>query len=176
MPQPRMKGIVPTPMEIPAHVIAERNKIKKAPEIQIPLLIKLFAWFCVLRASTYLVFALLEGLAPQSSTAAWVAEKFDTWPKQASPEAVFYILTALYGMIAFRWFMRDWKARWGTMFVTGASAAKVLANLVADKATGTPTLPPGAEGTIVASAVLNLFICAYLAFYPGVEQAFSETR
>lgn len=176
MPQPRMKGIVPTPIEIPAHVLAERSKIKKAPEIQIPLMIKLFAWFCVLRASVYLVFALIEGLEPQSSIAAWVTEKFDTWPKQASPEAVFYILAALYGTIAFRWFMRDWKARWGTMVVTGASAAKVLADLVADKAAGISTLPPGAETTVVVSAILNLFICAYLAFYPGVEQAFSETR
>lgn len=168
------KGNVRTPYEIPAH-IKQRPK-NPSYEVQAPLLIRLFAWFCVFRAALFLTFGLIVGLAPESGATSYLIANFDGWSKQASPEAVFYIYALGYGYIAFRWFRRDWKARWGTMFFTGASSAKALINLFAEHAAGNPDqIPPGTEMAIIVGCLFNLMICAYLAFYPGMEQAFSES-
>jgi hypothetical protein len=48
--------------------------------------------------------------------------------------------------------------------------------MIADRAAGHPEslAPPSQQATIVAFA-FNLLLCCYLAFYPGMEQAFKET-
>lgn len=172
MPE-KMKGIVPPPYEIPA----ERAELRKtARKVEVPLLIRLFAWLCFLRAAIDLTFGLIVGIMPDSPAAAYVAANFDSWPKQMPPEAVFYILTVLYCFIGWRWVTRDWKARWIAMFVTGASAASALVHLTADYAAGAVApLTPGQQGALTLGIVLNLAICGYLAFYPGMAQAFKET-
>jgi hypothetical protein len=168
------KGNVRPPYEMPAHLQARPKN--PTYEVEVPLLIRLFAWFCVLRAVLFLSFGFIVGIAPESGTAAYVIAHFDNWSKDASPEAVFYIYTAMYGYIAFRWFRRDWKARWGTMFLTGATSVKTLINLAANYAAGSPTyIPPGTQAVIIGGCLFNLVVCAYLAFYPGMEQAFSES-
>lgn len=170
MPE-KMKGIVPPPYEIP-----ERAEPQKAVrKVEVPLLIRLFAWLCFLRAAIYLVFALIVGIVPDSAAAAYVSLNFDRWPRQIPPEAVFYILTALYCYIGWKWVRRDWKARWAAMFVTGASAASTLVSLTAGYAAGTLTMTPGQQGALTLGIVFNLAICGYLAFYPGMAQAFRET-
>ena len=169
------KGNVKTPYEIPSHV-KQRQRAHSYEDVKAPLLIRLFAWFCVLRAALFLIFGLIVGLAPESSVSAYVIANFDGWSKEASAEAVFYIYALGYGYMAFRWFRRDWKARWGTMFFTGATSIKVLINLFAEHAAGNPdNIPSGREAAIIVGCLFNLMICAYLAFYPGMEQAFSET-
>jgi len=172
MPE-KMKGIVPPPYEIPAERAGQR---KETPKVQVPLLIRLFAWFCFLRAAIYLTFGLIVGTLPDSPTAAYLSLNFDSWPKQIPPEAVFYIQTVLYSVIGWRWVSRDWRARWGAMFVTGASAASALVHLTADYAAGAMNpLTPAEQGAVTLSIVLNLAVCGYLAFYPGMAQAFKET-
>lgn len=146
----------------------ERNKL--------PLLIKLFVWLLVFRSSVNLIFGLTIGLAPDSSAAAFIATNFDPWPRQLSAEAMFYILALIYGMMAWRWYSRDWKVRWAVMFMSGATAAKMLANFAADRVAGTPT--PMTQNQIASfflTVIINLAICGYLAFYPGMAQAFKET-
>ena len=168
------KGNVKTPYEIPSH-IKQRGK-NPSYEVQAPLMIRIFAWFCVFRAAVFLTFGLIVGIAPDSSVASYVIANFDGWSKEASAEAVFYIYALIYGYMAFRWFRRDWKARWGTMFFTGATSAKMLINLFAEHMACNPDLiPAGREAAIIVGCLFNLMICAYLAFYPGMEQAFSET-
>ena len=121
----------------------ERNKL--------PLLIRLFVWLLVFRSAANLIFALIVGLAPDSARLTiFVAANFDAWPKQMPPEAVFYISALLYGVTAWRWYSRDWRARWVVMFLSGATAAKMLANYVADHAAGTPTpMTPGQQAVVL---------------------------
>ncbi len=62
------------------------------------------------------------------------------------------------------------------MFLTGATSVKTLINLAANYAAGSPTyIPPGTQAVIIGGCLFNLVVCAYLAFYPGMEQAFSES-
>lgn len=144
--------------------------------VKLPTLIKWFVWLLVFRAAVNLVFALIVGLAPESSVATFVATNFDAWPRQMPPEGVFYVSAFLYGLTAWRWYSRDWRARWVVMFMSGATAAKMLGNYVADHAAGAPTpMLPGQQVSFFMSIGINLLICGYLAFYPGMAQAFKET-
>ncbi|HTB96356.1 MAG TPA: hypothetical protein VK716_05075 [Terracidiphilus sp.] len=176
MPQqsPNFKGNVRPPIEMPDHVLQRPKNV--AAKVEVPLMIQIFAWYCVVRTVCFLTFALIVGIAPDSPTAASVIEHFDRFPRSMPPEGIFYIFTFLYGMTAYRWFRRDWKARWITMFVTGAGAAQTLVNVIANRMAGNPDgLPPGAEGMLIVGCLFNLLICCYLAFYPGMDQAFDES-
>ncbi|HLY39747.1 MAG TPA: hypothetical protein VKR52_00990 [Terracidiphilus sp.] len=171
--QQKMKGIVPTPYQMPERVQEQR---KTAPRAEAPLLIRLFAWLCFLRAGIYVAFGLIVGGMPDSSAAAYLALHFDSWPKQIPAEFVFYISAALYCFIGWRWATRDWRARWAAMFVTGATVASVLVHLSAGYASGSMTpMPAGQQGALVFGIIFNLAIFGYLAFYPGMAQAFKET-
>ncbi|MBW8870481.1 MAG: hypothetical protein JF563_06860 [Acidobacteriales bacterium] len=144
--------------------------------VRLPTLIRWFVWLLVLRSAANLMFALIVGLAPDTSVANFLATTFDAWPKQMPPEAVFYVTAFLYGLSAWRWYSRDWRARWFVMFLTGASAAKMLGNYAADRAAGMPTpMTPGQQVSFFMSIAVNLIVCGYLAFYPGMAQAFKET-
>lgn len=172
MPQ-QMKGIVPPPYPIPAEKTQKRNATY---EVKTPLLITLFAWFCFFRAAVDIVFGLIVGLAPESGVTAYLSTHFDPAPKLISPEIVFYFLAVVYGMIGWRWYCRDWRARWVAMFMSGASVATTMVNLFAERASGLYTpMSPGRESALIISSAFNLLICLYLAFYPGMEQAFKET-
>jgi hypothetical protein len=142
---------------------------------KIPVLIRLFIWLLIFRSAVNLIFALIVGLAPDSATANFVATNFDAWPKQMAPEAAFYVSAFLYGLMAWRWASRDWKARWFVMFMSGATALKMLVNYSA-LWVGQP-IPPtlGQQASLFASVGMNLLICGYLAFYPGMADAFKET-
>lgn len=144
--------------------------------IKLPFLIRLFVWLLVLRSAVNLIFALIVGLAPDTAVANFVATNFDAWPRQMPPEGVFYVSAFLYGLMAWRWYTRDWRARWVVMFLSGATAAKMLGNFVADRAAGSPTpMSQGQVASFFLSVLINLAICGYLAFYPGMAQAFKET-
>lgn len=144
--------------------------------VKLPLLIKLFVWLLVLRSAANLVFALIVGLAPDTAVASFVATNFDAWPRQMPPEAVFYVSAFLYGLTAWRWYSRDWRARWFVMFLSGATAAKMLANYATDHLSGLATpMAPGEKVSYFLSIAVNLIICGYLAFYPGMAEAFKET-
>ena len=173
MPQQEMKGVVRPPMEMPPELRERRTTVK--PRSEVPLLIRLYAWLCLIRAVMFLSFGLIVGGAPDSTVAVFLATHFDSAPKQASPEVVFYILGGLYALIAWRWFMRDWRARWAAMFTHGAIGVRTLINVFADRAAGEPIFTPGQTQVMILSSIFNLAICAYLAFYPGMDQSFKET-
>jgi hypothetical protein len=144
--------------------------------IKLPLLIKLFVWILVVRSAANLIFALIVGLAPDTTAASFIATNFDAWPKQMPAEAVFYVSAILYGLTAWRWYSRDWRARWAVMFMSGATAAKMLMNFVGDRAVGTPTpMTESQQLSLFISVGINFLICGYLAFYPGMAEAFKET-
>src|SRR4051812_2068854 len=144
--------------------------------VKLPVLIKLFVWLLVFRSAANLIFALIVGLAPETAVANFIAINFDAWPRQMPPEAVFYVSAFLYGLTAWRWYSRDWRARWFVMFLSGATAAKMLANYATDHLSGLPTpMAPGEQVSYFMSIAVNLIICGYLAFYPGMAEAFKET-
>jgi hypothetical protein len=144
--------------------------------VKLPVLIKLFVWLLVFRSAANLIFALIVGLAPDTAVANFIATNFDAWPRQMAPEAVFYVSAFLYGLTAWRWYSRDWRARWFVMFLSGATAAKMLANYATDHLSGLPTpMAPGEQVSYFLSIAVNLIICGYLAFYPGMAEAFKET-
>ncbi|HEY1575504.1 MAG TPA: hypothetical protein VGF82_00325 [Terracidiphilus sp.] len=148
--------------------VLERNKL--------PVLIRLFVWLLVFRSAANLIFALIVGLAPDSAAANYVSVNFDAWPKQMPPEGVFYVSAFLYGLTAWRWHCRDWRARWFVMFLSGAMAAKMLGNYVVDHAAGAPMpMTQGQQASFFMVIFINVMVCAYLAFYPGMAQAFRET-
>jgi hypothetical protein len=143
---------------------------------KIPTLIRWFIWLLVFRSAVNLIFALIVGLSADSDLAKYIAANFDAWPKQMPAEAVFYVSAFLYGLTAWRWASRDWRARWVVMFLSGATAAKMLINFAADRAAGNPTpMTQGQEVSLLTSVAVNFLICAYLAFYPGMADAFKET-
>jgi hypothetical protein len=142
---------------------------------KLPTLIRLFIWLLVFRSAVNLIFGLTLGLAPDSGAANYIATNFDPWPKQVSAEAVFYIMALLYGLTAWRWHSRDWKVRWVVMFMSGATAVKTLVNYSA-LFVGTPVPMSAADQvSLFVGVALNLLICGYLAFYPGMADAFKET-
>jgi hypothetical protein len=173
-----IKGIVRPPMRMPDELLGPRSgrAIRQTPKVEVPLLVRLFVWYCFVRAGSYLAFAMIVGLTPESTIAVFLATHFDPVPAPLPAEAVFFLLAILYTVVGWRWFTRDWRARWAAMFLSGANAAAIAVNMIADRAAGHPEslAPPSQQATIVAFA-FNLLLCCYLAFYPGMEQAFRET-
>ncbi len=189
-----IKGIVRPPMEMPAELQGQRSQmaVRKSAKAEVPLLITLFAWYCFLRAGILVVFALIVGIAPESALAQLVANHFNPMPPPQPPafavhhpismaptippEAVFYGFAILYAIVGWRWLARDWRARWAAMFISGATAAKIVVDWIADRAAGNPApMSPAQNQGILLAIVWNVLICCYLAFYPGMKEAFKET-
>jgi hypothetical protein len=63
------------------------------------------------------------------------------------------------------------------MFLSGAFALRILGFIVADRASAAhgKILPWATELELSVIVAFNLLICGYLAFYPGVAEAFKET-
>jgi hypothetical protein len=63
------------------------------------------------------------------------------------------------------------------MFLSGAAAARTMVLIVADKLPSDhgQVLSVDMQMELIANVGLNLLICGYLAFYPGMAQAFKET-
>ena len=143
---------------------------------KLPTVIRWFIWLLVLRSAVNLAFALTVGMAPDSSAAQFILANFDPWPKAVSAEGLFYVTALVYAVMAWRWYSRDWRVRWVVMFTSGATAAKLLVNWAGIHAAGdAPAIPPSQQLAFIMSVGLNLLICGYLAFYPGVAEAFKET-
>ena len=152
----------------------EREKIEERHKL--PTLIRWFVWLLVLRAVVNLTFALTVGLAPESDAAHFILANFDPWPKAVSAEGLFYATALIYAVMAWRWYSRDWRVRWIVMFASGATAAKLLVNWAGVQAAGdAPPMPPSQSLAFIMAVGINLLICGYLAFYPGVAEAFKET-
>ncbi|HWA93054.1 MAG TPA: hypothetical protein VG844_00530 [Terracidiphilus sp.] len=192
---PRMKGVTPPPFTIPAH-LQTRNHSAEPDE---PLLIRIFTWYLVIRAALFLVAALFLFGPPDNPLSAFLIGHAALFTRRlpistSGPDAataiqnflggycVFFGL--LYSLTAWRWIVRHWLARWALMFLAGATAIKtVLAVAIPDAVlyilgsvpVGNPfPLTRLQLSLLVVSACLNLAICFYLMFYPGVEKTFER--
>jgi hypothetical protein len=176
MPQ-EIKGIVRPPFKMPVELQGQRSRLAlvQAPKVKVPLLVTLFAWYCFLRALADLGFIALVKLAPDSVTAVFVSTHFNPIPPPIPPEASFLVLAVLYIMVGWRWITRDWRARWAALFISGITVVSIAYHWIADPTPvgPAPLTPPGHQSTII-SFVVNLLTFCYLAFYPGVAEAFKE--
>lgn len=171
-----IKGNVPPPMAMPDEVRTLRERAKVGTKgSQMPLPIRIFVGYCFLRAGLSLIFALIVGILPESDAAAYVAARFDPFSHELPPEALFYIQTVLYALVGWRWIRGDWRARWGAMFISGATGVRALIWLLADHFAGDPIpTTPEFRAAVTLGILVNLLLCGFLAFYPGMEQSFRE--
>ena len=169
---PRIKGIVRPPMPMPA-ALQDRGKLR---QIKLPLMITLYAWYCFLRAGINLLLASIVWELPDAQFSAFLAAHFAPVPEPLPPEVAFLLSAVFYAFVGWRWWSRDWRARWYAMFMSGASVAETAANLFGSWAAGQPIPLTGPQQAALAlTMALNLLICCYLAFYPGMAQAFDES-
>lgn len=84
------------------------------------------------------------------------------------------ILSVIVGAM---WMVRYWRIRWITMCYAGVALGRTVLFFITDQASGMATqLTVEQKQTLLISSVANLVILCYLAFYPGVEQAFEKAR
>jgi len=182
-----MKGIVRPPMEMPAH-LQQRNR---APQSKEPLLLRIITLVLILRALAYLTLAYILWTYPNSDVGTYLVANSSFFFKRPrhfeSPEQIqqsahdflmmgFLLVGILYSVTAWKWLTRFWLARWAAMFMAGATLLKTGIYFFADRASGVDTpLTDSQSQTLMVSSIINLAIVLYLAFYPGVAEAFKET-
>jgi hypothetical protein len=156
---------------------SDEHRVSGRREVKAPPAIRAFVWLCFVRAGVDFVFALLVGLAPKSAIAIFVAATFGDRIPYVPAEAEFFVFAFLFAFVGWRWMSRDWRIRWITMFLCGALAARILIFMLADRATAGhgKILRLETELELTAVVIFNLLICGYLAFYPGMAEAFKET-
>jgi hypothetical protein len=180
-----IKGNVRPPMAMPAAAPK-----RPAPRGKDPLLLRLITYVLIVRALAFLILAYILWSYPDSAIATYIVTNseffFKRPPHMESIEPVrqtahdflmmgFLLVGLMYSAVAWKWLTRFWLARWGTMFLAGASLIKTAVNLFADRASGMDTqFTPAQTEALVASSILNLLIFLYLAFAPGVAEAFEE--
>ncbi|MDE3201689.1 MAG: hypothetical protein KGN79_12295 [Acidobacteriota bacterium] len=192
-PKP-MHGITPPPLGAPP------PPAQTAPtsESKDPLMVRVFTWYIFIRAGLYFLTACLIVALPDSALHVLLQHadsfarilpqhgaSFDSYQRLRdfiSFRCVF--MAGIYALIGWRWAIRYWLARWGFMFVAGASALNTAVSLLFSGTTDftNPMLlisrpapiSPHTMSLLVGSICLNLAICFYLMFYPGVERAFER--
>jgi len=154
--------------------------VKKRVTDGLPLSLVIFGWFYMVRAAVYLVFAFILFSQPDSGFGAMLVQYSSflvpfrmhrvqgAIPIQLFAEAL--LVTAIFSVvIGGMWLARYWRIRWVTMCYAGGSAARTLIYMITG-AIGAIT--PDQKQALLAGCAINLLIFCYLAFYPGVEQAF----
>ena len=146
-------------------------------DVKLPVAIHAFAMFCFARAGVDFIFALSVGIAPKSALGIFVATTFGDRIPYVPAEAEFFIFAFLFAFVGWKWMERDWWIRWVAMFLSGAFASRILVFMLADRATAThgKVLSTTTELELSVVVAFNLLICCYLAFYPGMAEAFKET-
>jgi hypothetical protein len=73
------------------------------------------------------------------------------------------------------WLLRSWKIRWVTMAYAGGMVLRTGVHYFAGVASGVGSELSGSQATFVLFAcAINSLIFCYLAFYPGVKEAFER--
>jgi hypothetical protein len=97
-------------------------------------------------------------------------EEFVTLVGQAT-----LFMAAISTVVGLMWVFRSWKIRWITMAYALGRVLRVGVYYFAGAASGVGSgLSPAFETLVLFSCCINLLIFGYLAFYPGVEQAFEK--
>jgi hypothetical protein len=179
---------VPEPAPLPVAGQPPAQPLKIFQERKLPIPIAIVGGFYALRAVLFLVFASIVSSHPSSNFAAaliahsqslipfQVHETAGLVPADLLAEAM--VVTAILSIVvSVMWFVRYWRIRWITMFYAGVSLFRTVLYFATDKAAGlTTVLTPDQKQALTLTCAINLFVLCYLAFYPGVAQAFEERR
>ena len=168
-----IKGVVKPPYLPPEGLERQEND---RPEAKLPPAIRAFAWMCIGRSIIDFLFAFIVIFIRDSNLAKFLGETFGSRFKLIPPVAEFLVSGFLFAFIGWKWFSRDWRIRWIAMFLTGAIAIRSITLVMVDRASAAQgrVFSTQKEAEMMLHAVFDLFVCAYLAFYPGMAQAFKE--
>jgi hypothetical protein len=157
-------------------------------EREVPIGIACVTWFYFIRGCAYFVFASMLISNPGSNFASWLAghsrgmvpfqvHATDSAPLAKLEAEALLIMAILSVVVGTMWMVRYWRIRWITMFYAGASLARTALYFITDRAAGVSTqLSVDQKQALLIGSAANLLILCYLAFYPGVEQAFESSH
>jgi hypothetical protein len=84
-------------------------------------------------------------------------------------------MAAISLVVGMMWVFRSWKIRWVTMAYAGGRVLRTGVYLFAGVASGVGSnLTPDSQAILIFSCCIDALICGYLAFYPGVREAFEK--
>jgi hypothetical protein len=186
-------GSVPPPWKIPE----ERLGKAKSYDTPRPVMVTVVVCYLALKALVYLICAVTTSGPNDSAFSAFLLEHghfvFHELPPPFMPfrgaadfseKAYIALLPVAFGIMAvysavaaFFLYMLNYWVRWITMFVSGATAVKTILFLSANYIGGETFALSGDQiFAILVSIGANLVICFYLAFYPGVSEAFEKPK
>jgi hypothetical protein len=177
---------VDQPITPPPAVIKPVAQVKKRKVDKVPIAITCLGWFYMIRAAVFLICARVVSSNPDSGLAVVLTQHatllvpFRMHPASGEiPVGLFVeglVITAILSVVVGgMWLARWWKIRWITMFYAGASAARTVIYLAMGTAGGFGgAITEDQKQAMLASCAVNILIFCYLAFYPGVEQAFED--
>ncbi len=164
----------------------EQGKVGQG--VEVPIGITCITWFYFVRGCACFIFASLLFSRTNPNLVDWfVGHSRSMVPFQVSATesvpvtnllAEGLILMGIFSVIVgAMWMVRYWRIRWITMCYAGLALGRTAFFFISDKAAGITTqLSTEQKQTLLISSIANLVILCYLAFYPGVEQAFEKSR
>ena len=85
------------------------------------------------------------------------------------------VTSALSVVVGVMWLLRSWKIRWITMAYAGGMVLRAGVHYFAGVVSGVGSgLPAGQDTILLFGCAINSIIFCYLAFYPGVKEAFEK--
>jgi len=188
----RMHGITPTPFEMPP----ELRPQPKMPKSKRPLPITLYACYRLAWAGISLILALVPWDDPESKLASYAAvhpalivdllpgfirmflpsDQMHFWSPAAFVQGLpflFVLAAILYAVQGSMLLVLSQWWRWFTMLASGLTVAQIAIGLSAILVSPPSHLIYGqALAAIIFIGGLNLLVYCYLAYYPGVKDAF----
>jgi hypothetical protein len=86
------------------------------------------------------------------------------------------VVTAILSLgVGIMWLLRSWKIRWITMAYAGGMVLRTSVHYFAGAASGVGSgLSPDLTAIVIFGCAINTLVFCYLAFYPGVKEAFEK--
>jgi hypothetical protein len=180
---------------VPAPVIVVPPKAVPGPVSQAdpayrskaPMSLNILTGFYFLQAAFYLAMAGPPLTSPESGFSVWLAANSRAFIPFAishrHPEIyvklvgqALLFMAAISVVVGVMWVLRSWRIRWITMAYALGRVLRTGIYLFAGVASGVGTnLPGDAQAILIFSSCIDILIFGYLAFYPGVKQAFEKT-
>ena len=191
---PRMHGI--THVDIPTQFRPAEERTASGR----PIVISIVAVYMFIKAIFALLLALVPWGDPDSGVASFLAAHpslgLSMLPRMFRPSRylsgeaqghyvqalpiLFLFVAVLCGLLAFKLWTLSAKWRWAAMFWAFYSLCSMVRFLVLDSivrssvAINFPPMPAQYKLAVLISIAWNLLILCYLAFYPGVKEAFER--
>ena len=177
----------------PAPVVAAPPKPAPAPVSQpapgyntVPMSLNIITGFFFFQAVVYLAIAGPLISHPDSDFSLWVVANHtaiipfalsyrhpELFVRLVGEACIF--MAAVSAVVGGMWVFRSWKIRWVTMAYAGGRVLRAGVYYFAGVASGVAsTLSPSAQAIVIVNCCINVLIFCYLAFYPGVKQAFEK--